>query len=951
MSERSKKLFLLDAMALIFRAHFAFSKNPRINSKGMNTGAALGFTNTLFEVLSKEKPTHIGVAMDGPAKTFRHENFVEYKANRQAMPEDIGVAIPYVKKIIDAFNIPLLMMPGFEADDLIGTLSCKAEKADFDVYMMSPDKDFCQLVTDHVYLYKPAFLGNGVDILDVKKVCERWEISNVKQVIDILGLQGDAVDNIPGIPGIGEKTAKTLIQKYGSVENLIAHADELKGKQRENIIQFAEQGLLSKELATIHLNVPIEFDEAALEYTGPDVEKLRALFDELEFRQLSARILGTPSSAPAAKAPAAKATLVKGKKSDQQSSLFEEMDELFTEDGTDTTEETSAPAVRKNITSTQHDYHLINTPELRASLVSYLEKQKEFSFDTETNSIDAITAKLIGMSFCYIPGEAYYVPVPLDNEAEYNAILDQFRGVLEDEKIKKIGQNIKYDILVMKSQGVTVRGPLFDTMVAHYLLEPDMRHNMDLLAETYLHYTPISITELIGKKGKKQINMSELSPEEIYEYACEDADVTLQLKNYFAPLLEKNNVRKLFDEVENPLIPVLATIEYEGISIDGNAMAESSKELAGYITDLEKQIYQIAGTTFNIGSPKQLGEILFDKLNLTGDKTKKTKTGQHATGEEVLSKLAGQHEIAQLILDHRQLTKLKSTYIDALPQLICARDGRVHTSFNQAVAATGRLSSTNPNLQNIPIRTEKGREIRKAFVPRDSSHLLLSADYSQIELRIMADFSGDATMKEAFQKGLDIHASTAAKVYHVGLDEVDSDMRRKAKTINFGIIYGISAFGLAERLRISRREAVEIIDAYWQEFPAVKQYMDSAINNAREKEYAETILGRRRYLRDINSRNANIRGYAERNAINAPIQGTAADIIKIAMINIHNWIETEKLQTRMILQVHDELVFDAPKEELGIIQPKIAELMKTALPLSVPMEVGMGVGENWLAAH
>ena len=503
----------------------------------------------------------------------------------------------------------------------------------------------------------------------------------------------------------------------------------------------------------------------------------------------------------------------------------------------------------------------------------------------------------------------------------------------------------------MKSQGVTVRGPLFDTMIAHYLLEPDMRHNMDLLAETYLNYTPISITELIGKKGKKQLNMSELTPEEIYEYACEDADVTLQLKNYFAPLLEKNNVRKLFDEVENPLIPVLAAIEYEGISIDGNAMAESSKELAGYIADMEKQIYQIAGTTFNIGSPKQLGEILFDKLNLTGDKTKKTKTGQHATGEEVLSKLASQHEIAQLILDHRQLTKLKSTYIDALPQLICARDGRVHTSFNQAVAATGRLSSTNPNLQNIPIRTEKGREIRKAFVPRDGSHLLLSADYSQIELRIMADFSGDATMKEAFQKGLDIHASTAAKVYHVGLDEVDADMRRKAKTINFGIIYGISAFGLAERLRIPRREAVEIIEAYWQEFPAVKQYMDSAINSAREKEYAETILGRRRYLRDINSRNANIRGYAERNAINAPIQGTAADIIKIAMINIYNWIEAEKLQTRMILQVHDELVFDAPKEELDLIQPKIAELMKTALPLSVPMEVGMGVGENWLAAH
>lgn len=950
MSERSKKLFLLDAMALIYRAHFAFSKNPRVNSKGMNTGAALGFTNTLFEVLTKEKPTHIGVATDGPSKTFRHDSFTEYKAHRQAMPEDIGVAIPYVKKIIEAFNIPLLLVPGYEADDVIGTLSGKAERAGFDVYMMSPDKDFCQLVTDHVYLYKPAFLGNGVDILDVKKVCERWEISNVKQVIDILGLQGDAVDNIPGIPGIGEKTAKTLIQKYGSVENLIAHADELKGKQRENIIQYAEQGLLSKELATIHLDVPIDLNEHLLEYTGPDTEKLRALFEELEFRQLAARILGTPAAtpAPAGKVPA---TLVKGKKSDQQTSIFaDEIDELVA-DSSRPTPEAAAPADRKNISSTLHDYHLIDTPELRASLVSYLEKQTEFSFDTETTGIEAITAKLIGMSFCYIPGEAYYVPVPLDNAAEADAILAQFRGVLENENIGKIGQNIKYDILVMKSHGVGVKGPLFDTMVAHYLLEPDMRHNMDLLAETYLNYTPVSITELIGKKGKKQLNMSELTPAEIYEYACEDADVTLQLKNYFAPILAKNNLRKLFDEVENPLVPVLAAIEYEGISIDGNAMAESSQELAGYIADLEKQIYQLAGTTFNIGSPKQLGEILFEKLNITDNKTKKTKTGQHATGEEVLSKLAGQHEIAQLILDHRQLTKLKSTYIDALPQLICSRDGRVHTSFNQAVAATGRLSSTNPNLQNIPIRTAKGREIRKAFVPRDSSHLLVSADYSQIELRIMADFSGDATMKEAFQQGLDIHASTAAKVYHVGLTEVDGEMRRKAKTINFGIIYGISAFGLAERLRIPRKEAVEIIDAYWQEFPAVKQYMDNAINNAREKEYAETILGRRRYLRDINSRNANIRGYAERNAINAPIQGTAADIIKIAMINIHRWIETEKLQTRMILQVHDELVFDAPKEELEYIKPKIAELMKTALPLSVPMEVGMGTGENWLAAH
>ncbi|MGV3642026.1 MAG: DNA polymerase I [Adhaeribacter sp.] len=946
MSERTKKLFLLDAMALIYRAHFAFSKNPRINSKGMNTGAALGFTNTLFEVLSKEKPSHIGVAMDGPAKTFRHDNFADYKANRQAMPEDIGVAIPYVKKIVEAFNIPLLMLDGYEADDVIGTLSCKAEKADFDVYMMSPDKDFCQLVTNHVFLYKPAFLGNGVDILDVKKVCEKWEITDVKQVIDILGLQGDTVDNIPGIPGIGEKTAKSLIQKYGSVENLIAHADELKGKQRENVIQYAQQGLMSKELATIHLDVPIAFEENMFAYKGPDAEKLSALFEELEFRQLAQRILGTSLAAPAA-APRAPRTLVKGKKSDQQTSLFEQIEELVDEAGP--VEAPALPTTRKTIHNTVHDYYLVDSPERRASLIEYLGRQQEFSFDTETNSIDAITARLIGMSFCYIAGEAYYVPVPEDKD-QAQALVEEFRPVLENKAIGKVGQNIKYDILVLKNYGVDIQGPIFDTMVAHYLLEPDMRHNMDLLAETYLHYTPVSITELIGKKGKKQLSMADLKPEEVYEYACEDADVTLQLRQYFAPRLESAGLMKLFTEVEAPLVPVLATVEKEGISIDSQAMAESSRELSGHIAELEQRIYELAGTTFNIGSPKQLGEILFEKMGLQ-DKTKKTKTGQHATGEEILSKLAHKHEIAQLILDLRELTKLKSTYIDALPQLICPLDGRVHTSFNQAVAATGRLSSTNPNLQNIPIRTEKGREIRKAFVPRDAGHVLVSADYSQIELRIMAHFSQDATMKAAFQQGLDIHASTAAKVFQVPLDQVDSDMRRKAKTINFGIIYGISAFGLSERLDIPRKEAADIIEAYFAQFPAVKTYMEQAIEKAREQEYVQTLLGRRRYLRDINSANANIRGYAERNAINAPIQGTAADIIKIAMIHVQQWLDAEKLGTRMILQVHDELLFDVPKSELELVKPRIEELMKNALPLSVPMEIGIGAGTNWLEAH
>ncbi|RNI23640.1 DNA polymerase I [Rufibacter latericius] len=956
MSTPDKRLFLLDAMALIYRAHFAFSKNPRINSKGMNTGAALGFTNTLVDLLNREKPTHIGVCYDAPSKTFRHDSFVEYKANRQAMPEDISIAIPYVKKIVEAFGIPGMMLDGFEADDIIGTLSCKAEKAGYDVFMMTPDKDYYQLVTDHVFVYKPAFLGNAIEVIDKPKVLERWEISDVKQVIDILGLQGDAVDNIPGIPGIGEKTAKTLIQRFGSVENLIANAHELKGKQKENVVNFAEQGLMSKELATIHLDVPIDFDEEGLRYDGPDMDKLAALFDELEFRQLATRVLGTAS--PAVPKPVSnKPTVGKGFKSDKpmgQTSLFEMPagETMATEEGAETTApgEEYAPRTRKTIDTTLHEYHLLTTPEQRQQLLKYLKLQKEVSFDTETTSIDAITARLVGISFCYMPGEAYYIPVPPKDEDAAREIVQEFKEVLESPAITKIGQNIKYDLVVLQRYGIDVQGPLYDTMLAHYLLEPDMRHNMDLLAETYLHYTPIAIETLLGK-GKNQLTMDKLPALQIYEYACEDADITLQLKNYFDPLLEKQGLKRLFNDVENPLLRVLGHMEREGVSIDAEALAESSIVLQTDIQEIEQKIFNLAGMEFNIGSPKQLGEVLFDRMGLGGNKIKKTKTGQYATGEEILSKLAFEHEIVQLILDHRQLTKLKSTYVDALPQLICNEDNRLHTSYNQAVAATGRLSSTNPNLQNIPIRTEKGREIRKAFVPRDENHVLLSADYSQIELRIMAHFSNDATMKEAFQKGLDIHASTAAKVFHVPVDQVDSDMRRKAKTINFGIIYGISAFGLAERLAIPRREAAEIIEAYFQEFPAVKEYMDSAINQARDQEFVETLLGRRRYLRDINSRNQNIRGYAERNAINAPIQGTAADIIKIAMINIDQWLRDEKLASRMILQVHDELVFDVLQEELSVVQPKIEELMKNAFPLSVPMEVGLGTGENWLQAH
>ncbi|MCJ8167174.1 DNA polymerase I [Pontibacter sp. E15-1] len=947
MSEPRKKLFLLDAMALIYRAHFAFSKNPRINSKGMNTGAALGFTNTLVEVLQKEQPTHIGVAFDSAAKTFRHDNFAAYKANRQAMPEDISIAIPYCKKIVEAFNIPVLILDGYEADDIIGTMACRAEKEEFDVYMMTPDKDYCQLVTEHVFLYKPAFLGNAVEVWDVQKVLDKWEIERVEQVIDILGLQGDAVDNIPGIPGIGEKTAKALIQRFGSVENLIANADQLKGKQKENVVNFADQGMLSKELATIHCDVPLPFSAEALHYDGPNEEQITELFAELEFRQLAQRVLGQ-TLASAITAPAARPARGRKASDQSQTSLFG----ASTPAEAVAVAEDEAPATLHTLNTTLTNYHLINTPELRQSLLKYLLKQDEISFDTETTSIDAITARLVGMSFCYRPGEAYYVPVPDNDQEEAKRIVAEFKPVLENPNIAMIGQNIKYDILVMKNYDVEVQGPIFDTMLAHYLLEPEMRHNMDVLAETYLNYTPVPITDLIGPKGKNQKTMADLEPEDIKDYACEDADVTLQLKQYFEPLLQEQGLTKLFRDVETPLVQVIADIEKEGISIDSDALADISIQLEAEISGLEKRIFEIAGEQFNIGSPKQLGEILFDKLELHGkSKIKKTKTGQYATGEEILSKMAGEHEMVRLILEHRELSKLKSTYVDALPQLVCSLDGRVHTSFNQAVTATGRLSSTNPNLQNIPIRTERGREIRKAFVPRNNKHLIISADYSQIELRIMADFSDDPTMKEAFRNGIDIHASTASKVFHVPLEQVDSEMRRKAKTVNFGIIYGISAFGLAERLGIPRREAADIIEAYFQEFPAVKEYMDTTIEKARELEYAETLLGRRRYLRDINSRNQTVRAFAERNAINAPIQGTAADIIKIAMIHIQDYLKQEKLQTRMILQVHDELLFDVPKEEVEIVTPKIVELMTNALPLSVPMEVGLGVGENWLEAH
>ena len=937
----SKKLFLLDAMALIYRSHFAFSKTPRVNSKGMNTGAAFGFLNTLLEIINKEKPTHIAVGFDSPGGTFRNDQFAAYKANRQEQPEDITIAIPICMELIRGFGIPILILPGFEADDIIGTFAKKAAREDFEVYMMTSDKDYGQLVEEHIFVYRPAFMGNGPEIYDIEKVCKKFGVKNVDQVRDILGLQGDAVDNIPGIPGIGEKTAVKLIEEYGSVENLIANSHELKGKLRENVETFAAQGLMSKELATIFLDVPIDFDEDAMIYTGAIKEQLVPLFEELEFRNLHKRVFGEELPSTSFAKPASNTNGQLGLFDAPASNTYVATETMV--------EETIVERVEyKTIATTLHSYHVMDTPDLRQGLISYLSKQKEFCFDSETTSLDTINAELVGLSFAYVAGEAYYVPIPED-KAEAQAIVNEFKEVLENKDIVKIGQNIKFDILVLKNYGIEVGGKLFDTMLAHYLIDPDTRHGMDILAENYLGYKPVSITELIGKKGKGQGNMRDIAIEEIAEYAGEDADITLQLKHIFEPELQKLGLVKLFHEVENPLVKVLSNMEREGVKIDVKALNDFSVLLGTDIGVIEKKIHEAAGVNFNIASPKQMGDVLFEKLKLD-PKAKKTKTGQYATGEEILSKLAFEHEIIRDILEYREMQKLKSTYVDALPTLIYPIDGRIHTSYNQAVAATGRLSSTNPNLQNIPIRSEKGKEIRKAFVPRNEDYLILSADYSQIELRIIASFSKDESMMEAFKSGVDIHAATAAKVFKVDLADVTSDMRRKAKMVNFGIIYGISAFGLSQRLDIPRKEAAEIIEAYFTEF-SIKKYMDEAINEARERGYVETILGRRRYLRDINSANQTIRGYAERNAINAPIQGSAADIIKVAMININDWMQSENLKSKMILQVHDELVFDAHQSEIEYIRPKIEGFMKNALPLLVPMEIGIGVGENWLVAH
>jgi len=925
-----KKLFLLDAMALIYRAYYALNKNPRFNSKGLNTSATLGFVNTLYDVIKNEKPTHIGVAFDTQSPTIRHDDFTAYKANRQAMPEELSASLPYIMQLIEAFNIPLIFAEGYEADDVIGTMAKQAEEQGFTTFMMTPDKDFGQLVSDKTFIYKPAKFGAKAVVMGVNEVCEKFGVKRPDQVIDMLGLWGDASDNIPGIPGVGEVTARKLLQQFDSLENLLQNYEQIANPAlKEKVKTFADQAIMSKQLATIILDVPVEFNSEALKLIPPNTAALKKILDELEFRTFAKRVftdlsLGDNESKP------------------EQNSFSEN---LFPEE-VNPEEET---VQKLDISSVPHQYHLVDTFEKRQSLISELNQQKIFCFDTETTGVDTSNSELVAMSFCYKSHEAYLIPVPADyNEA--HKIVAEFKSVFENPNIEKIGQNIKFDISILKWYDIEVKGKLFDTMLAHYLIQPDMRHNMDFLAQSYLNYIPVPIESLIGKKNKDQLSMRVVETDVLKEYACEDADVTFQLKQIFDPILEKDQILKLFETVEMPLVPVLSAMETAGIKIDVHALNEYAIQLQNEIAAIEKEIHTMAGIDFNIASPKQTGEVLFDRLNIV-DKAKLTKTKQYATGEEVLVKLKNKHPIVEKILDYRGLAKLKSTYVDTLPLMVNERTGRVHASFNQAVAATGRLSSNNPNMQNIPVRTERGREIRKAFVPANHNFLLLSADYSQIELRIIAHMSKDEDMIAAFKQGVDIHTATAAKVYNVELAEVTKEMRRNAKTVNFGIIYGISAFGLSERLNIPRKEAAQIIEQYFLKYPTIKQYMDQSIAFAREHGYVETIMGRRRYIKDINSYNSNSRGYAERNAINAPIQGSAADMIKIAMIKIYQSLCEKNLKSRMILQVHDELVFDAHKDELEILKPIILHDMQHAIEMSVPIEVEMSTGENWLEAH
>lgn len=939
-----KKLFLLDAMALVFRAYYALIRNPRITSTGKNTNAQFGFTNTLLDLINNQRPTHMAVCFDTQAPTERHTDFADYKANRQEAPEDLLAAIPDIKAIIRGFNIPVVELEGYEADDIIGTLSRQAAAAGFEVYMVTPDKDYGQLVTDRIKIYKPGYQGGEAEILGPDEVCAKWNIRDVSQVTDILGMMGDAVDNIPGIPGVGEKTAAKLLAEYGSLENVLAHADSIKGALGEKIRNGKELAIMSKKLATIITNVPVVFHEEDFRLKEWNKEQLAAVFAELEFKTLGRRVLGDAFAAAAPGAPV-------GVQTDLFGNATPPHNVVASKKSSGAEAATTTPAPHKNIKNTPHQYHAVVTPHEVEQLVKRLQLFDEICFDTETTSLDANDCELVGLSFSVQPHEAFYIPCP-PNRKETLHILTLLQPLFADASKTWIGHNIKYDLLVLKWYDVELAGKLFDTMLAHYVLEPDGKRSMDLLSAQYLGYEPISITELIGKKGKNQGNMRDVELEQIKDYAAEDADITLQLKQVFLPQLKEKEVERVFYEVENPLVPVLAGIEYEGVRVDVDFLHEYSRQLEAEAREAEQRVYDAAGIRFNLASPKQLGEVLFEHLKLD-PKAKKTKTGQYATGEDVLLKLSHTSTIVADILAYRELTKLKSTYVDALPQLINRKTGRVHTTFGQAVAVTGRLASNNPNLQNIPVRTERGREIRKAFVPRDAHHVLLSADYSQIELRIVAAISGDPAMCEAFIQGKDIHTATAAKVYKVEEKDVTKEMRYKAKSVNFGIVYGQGAFGLADNLGISRAEAKEIIDNYKKEFPGIQRYMDDMINFARTNGYVQTLMGRKRWLRDINSSNFTVRGFAERNAINSPIQGTAADMIKLAMIKVDAAIRAAKLKSRMILQVHDELLFDVAKGEEAIMKELVVTHMQTALqlPNGVPVVAEAGTGLNWLEAH
>jgi DNA polymerase I len=936
-----KKLFLLDAMALIYRAYYSMIRSPIITSKGKNTNAQYGFTTTLVDLIKKENPTHLAVAFDTYAPTERHTDFAAYKAQRQEAPEDLLISIPDIKKIIEGFNLPVVECDGYEADDIIGALAQQAEKEGYQVFMVTPDKDFGQLVTENIKIYKPGYQGGKVEIMGEKEVCEKWGIKNKTQVIDILGLMGDSADNIPGIAGVGEKTAAKLLAQYGTLENVLADAGNIKGALGEKVRAGKEMAILSKKLATIITEVPCKFNEEDFRIKAYNTEALKDIFTELEFKTLGKRILGDEYN------------VFVIEKTVVQTDLFGNAMEIPIPKPQEekAVKEKTGLAADKNINNTPHSYHLVEGEVAIENLVKELLAQTEISFDTETTSIEANEADLVGLSFSYKAGEGYYVPCP-DDEAVTRNILKYFIPLFNDETKIWIGQNIKYDMLVLKWYGMELKGKLFDTMLAHYVIESEGRRNMDLLSAQYLDYLPISISELIGKKGKDQGNMRDIEVEKVKEYAVEDADITLQLKHVFSPFLKEKKVEKVFEEVESPLLKVLTDMEFEGVNVDCDFLNLYSKELETEAAKCEATVYEMAGIKFNLASPKQLGEVLFEKMQI-GIKTKKTKGGQHATGEDVLLKLAKENPIVEHILNFRELTKLKSTYVDALPQLVNKRTGRVHTCYGQAIAVTGRLSSNNPNLQNIPVRTERGREIRKAFVPRNSDHLIISADYSQIELRIVAAISGDEAMSEAFRHGKDIHTATASRVFNVSEEDVTKEMRYKAKSVNFGIIYGQGAFGLAENIGVSRTEAKEIIDQYKKEFSGIQKYMDDRIQFCKTNGYVETLMGRKRWLKDINSSNFTVRGYAERNAINSPIQGTAADMIKLAMINVHKEFQKYNFKSKMILQVHDELVFDAYKPEIETIKPIIIECMKNAmkLPNDVPVEAEIGVGENWLEAH